>query len=191
MPRRGMDGIRQWTDPLVAPDQQHRFTGLAIPPGRADIAAQAPYQRIVYPPRIEKLLSSQDFHVGDFAMTLAAGAGSTVTSAALSFRVPDSMVGWLQYFSIYVLAQTALTSARWDVRINQGPISGLNWQNPPGVANLVLREFSDVRVRLPMNATVDIIVTNLNANGPWTVGGELSGWYHTQADEVRVYGEGY
>lgn len=162
------------------------------PPGRGDVAARSGMQRLIYPPRVEKLASSQDFNVQDFAMTLGAGASTTVTSTNLRFEVPASQVGWLQYFAMYLLTPTASTSAQWTVRINDGPVPGFdNKQNPPGVANLVLIEFNDLRVRLPMGSVVDVLITNLNANGPWTVGGQLAGWYHSYADELRVFGEDY
>ncbi len=164
---------------------------IGSPPGAADIAPSAPFARIVYPPRIEKMLSSQDFTGTDFAITLGAGAGTTAVSTNLQFQLPASMVGWLQFFSLYVLSQTALTAIQFAVRINQNPIAGLTKQNPPGVANLVLREFSDIRVRIPDGALVDVLITNLNANGPWTVGGEISGWYHSKADEERTFGSQY
>ena len=173
-------------------DKQGNGIGvIGSPPGPGDIAAKSPHARLVFPPRIEKLLSSQDFTGADFAMTLPAGVGATVVSTNLQFQVPQSMVGWLQFFSLYVLSQTANTAATFTVRINQGPVAGLTKQNPPGVANLVLREFTDIRVRIPNGGLVDVVVTNLNANGPWTVGGEISGWYHPQADEQRIFGEGY
>lgn len=126
-------------------------------------------------------------------MVLPAGAGSTITSAALAFTLPASMVGWLQEFKVYVLSQTAATSAQWSVRINGGPVPGFdNKQNAPGVANLVLLEWNDMRIRIPNGATVDVIITNLNANGPWTVGGYLAGWYHPWVDEDRIFGnDGY
>lgn len=177
-----------------APDQTPgaRFGALSAPPTRADVAAHSPMQRLVYPPRIEKLLSSQDFNVSDFAMVLAAGAGSVVTSQALRFQVPQSQVGWLQQFTMYVLAPLATTDIRFTVRINEGPVSGFtNKQPPPGAANLILIDINDIRVRIPNGATVDVLVTNNSAAGPWTVGGSLAGWYHPLADELRVFGDEY
>lgn len=189
------DSRLRFIDRVRSPDQSEaaRFGSLGQPPGRADIAERSPFQRIVYPPRVEKLLSSTDFTVQDFAMVLPAGAGSTITSAALAFTLPASMVGWLQEFKVYVLSQTAATSAQWSVRINGGPVPGFdNKQNAPGVANLVLLEWNDMRIRIPNGATVDVIITNLNANGPWTVGGYLAGWYHPWVDEDRIFGnDGY
>lgn len=183
-----------FTRKFRSPDQAAnvRFNGLSIPPGRSDIAAQSPLQRLVFPPRIEKLLSSQDFNVADYAMVVAAGAGSTVTSQALRFQLPASMVGWIQNFSLYVLTPTALTSVQWALRINESPVSGFdNYQNSPGVANLYREDYNDLRIRLPMGGVADILITNLNANGPFTVGGKISGWYHSQADELRVFGDEY
>lgn len=169
-----------------------RLNGLSMAPGRSDIAAQSSLQRLVYPPRIEKMLVSQDFNVSDWAMTLPAGAGSTITSATLRLELPASMVGWLQNFSLYILTPTANTSVSFAVRVNEGPVSGFdNYQNSPGVANLYREDYNDIRVRIPMGGTVDVIVTNLNANGPWTVGGRLAGWYHSSADELRVFGDEY
>lgn len=183
-----------WADRLRAPDQRasSRFTSLGQQPGRGDIASRAPMQRLIYPPRIEKLPASQDFNVQDFAMTLGAGAGSTITSTNLLFEVPTNMVGWLQNFTFYILTPTANTSVQFAVRINQSPVPGFdNRQNAPGVANFVLAEYNDLRVRLPMGCMVDVIATNLNANGPWTVGGLLSGWYHPPSEEQRVFGDDY
>lgn len=183
-----------FTRKFRSPDMtaQARLNGLSIPPGRSDVAAQSPMQRLIYPPRIEKMLSSQDFNVSDFAMTLAAGAGSTITSAVLRFPLPASMVGWIQNFSLYLLTPNAGTSVQFALRINQAPVSGFdNYQNSPGVANLYREDYNDLRIRLPMGGVADILVTNLNANGPWTVGGKISGWYHSQADELRVFGDEY
>jgi hypothetical protein len=179
---------------IRAPDQskQSRFGALSAPPTRADVAEQAAFQRIVYPPRIEKLLSSQDFSVQDYAMILGAGAGSTITSANLRFQLPQSMVGWLQQFSMYVLAPLGTTNIQFTIRINEGPVSGFdNKQPPPGAANLIQVDFNELRIRIPNGAKVDVLVTNLSAAGPWTVGGVLAGWYHPQADELRIFGDQY
>lgn len=156
----------------------------------ADRAADNPGVKAIFPPWREKLSTSRDFNVEDFAMTLAAGVGSTVVSAGSRFQLPQSMVGWLQTFSLYVLSQTPLTSATWTVRIDGAPISGLsNVQNPPGTANLVLVTRDTLQIRIPNNATVDVLITNNNVNGPWTVGARLIGWYHPKADELREWGE--
>lgn len=179
-----------FVDPSRAPDQAQRLTGLGIPSVPPSAPGAAPYSRIQYPPWQQKLPTSSDFVVLDYAMTLAAGVGSTITSASLTFAIPASMVGWLQNFSLYVLTPTALTSVKWTVRINESPVPGWdNYQNSPGVANLYREDYSDLQIRIPNGAKVDIIITNLNANGPWTVGGKLAGWYHSQQDEVRYWGQ--
>jgi hypothetical protein len=160
----------------------------ALPP-IGEQSGNADFARLIFPPRTEKIPSSRDFTAEDYNVTLAAGAGNTTTSAGLAFQLPGDAVGWLQEFRLYVLSQTANTSASWNITINGGPISGFNArQNPPGVANLVLVITNEMRIRLPMGCLVQITVTNLNANGPWTVGGFLSGWYHPLSDELRVWG---
>lgn len=185
-------GAFGWVTKLQNPDVRNRLGGLDQPVTRADIAKTSPYQRLVFPPRIEKLLTSQDFKAVDFQMVLAAGVGATVTSPQLRFQLPASMVGWLQQFTLYTLSPTALTSIRFAIRINEGPVPGFdNEQNPPGVANLVKIDTNDMRVRLPNHCVVDVLITNLNASGPWTVGGALAGWYHSYADELRIFGTEY
>lgn len=153
-------------------------------------AADNPAVKSIFPPWREKLTTSKDFNAEDFNMTLPAGVGATVVSANLRIQLPQSMVGWLQVFSLYVQGQTPLTQAQWAVRIDNGPVSGFsNVLNPPGTANIVLITSTDLQERVPNNGTVDIIVTNLNASGPWVVGGRLRGWYHPKADELREWGE--
>jgi len=185
MPPRKLDFV----DASRAPDQRNRLTGLGIPSVPPGAPGAAPFVRNQAPPWREKLPSSNDFIVVDYAMTLAAGAGSVITSANLTFSVPASMVGWLQNFSFYVLTPTAGTSVRFAIRINESPVPGWdNYQNSPGVANLYREDYSELQVRIPNGAKVDIIATNLNAGGPWTVGGKLAGWYHSQQDEARYWG---
>lgn len=175
-----------WTEDMPL-DIRYRGYG-GGPTGRGNLAAQSSLTRVIDPPMREKLLSSQDFNAEDYALILAAGAGSQVQGP--SFTLPETMVGWLQLVWFYVLTPTANTSVSFAVRINGGPVSGFdNQQNPPGVANFVILPFNDLRVRIPNGATVDVLVTNLNANGPWTVGAKLGGWYHALSDEMRVYGE--
>lgn len=162
-------------------------TGMLLPPRGPNIAESA-ITRLIFPPRLEKLAASVDFHAQDFNMTLAAVAGATVSSVALSFTLPTGQVGWLQEFSLWLLTPTALTSASWQVRINDAPVPGFdNVQNPPGIANLIYITTDDMRVRLPNAARIDIVITNVNGNGPWTVGGDLAGWYHPEIAERRAW----
>lgn len=179
-----------WTDRNAAPDVRQRLHGLSVPSGREmpGVAPQ-PALRTLLPPQTTPLITSQNFTAQDYAMVLAAGVGSTITSAAASFRLPASQVGWLQNFTLYVLTPAATTSVQWTVRINGGPIPGWdNIQNAPGVANLFVGEYNGLAIRIPNGALVDVLITNLNANGPWTVGAKIAGWYHSLADEARVYG---
>lgn len=159
-------------------------------PPRLPVASEAPFARIVFPPRIEKIPTSADFNVADYAMAVPAGVGGTVTSATLAFTLPATMVGWLQQVFLYVLSPLATTSLSWSVRINGGPVPGFTaLRNPPGAANFLLITTNDVRVRLPQSCVVDVQITNVDG-AAITAGGLLAGWYHPLSDELRVYGEG-
>lgn len=180
--------------PSVPSDVTHRLSSLGAPNGGRppSVSDRSPFARMIFPPRIEKLLSSVDFQAVDFAVALAAGVGSQATSPKLLFQLPQTMIGWLQEFSLYVLSQTALTSVQYTLRINQQPVPGFdNLQNPPGVANLVLIDKNDLRISIPNNATIDVLFTNLNANGPWTVGGRFAGWFHPWDAEEQIFGHTY
>ena len=175
--------------PAVPPDVPNRLLNIGGPSGVAD---QSPLQRVVFPPRVEKLLSSQDFNAQDWNVTLAAGAGAQAVSTNLIFTLPRGMVGWLQNLSIYVLSMTNGTLVTFQLRINQSPVSGFdNLQNSPGVANLFRVDNNDMRIRIPDGAIVDVLFINNNANGPWTVGARIAGWYHPWSDEESTYGHSY
>lgn len=162
--------------------------GPMMPP-RIEVASEAPFARIVYPPRIEKLLTSADFNVADYAMAVPAGVGSLVTSANLAFALPATQVGWLQQFFLYILGPLATTRLSFMVMINGGPVPGFTMINPPGAVNFLLITTNDMRVRLPQGSTVNVQITNLDG-AAITAGGLLAGWYHPLADELRMYGEG-
>lgn len=157
-------------------------------PGRGEDASDAGLTRLVFPPKVEKLELSQDFNVNDYQMIVPAGVGATVVSAALRFALPKGHIGWLQQFTLYTLTPDASTRLQFTVRINAGPVPGFdNLQNPPGLANFVLVGTDDMRVRLGDSVVVDVLITNLGASGPWTVGGALAGWYHPAVAEKRAW----
>lgn len=146
-----------------------------------------PPQRIVFPPYVYKIPGeSVDFGTSDYASTLPAGQGSTVVP--VQFALPGTMKGWVQIFGIYVLTPTALADITWTLRINAAPVSGWSVDLPSGVANLFVQNFSDVQVEAAPGVVIDVIVTNNNANGPWTVGATLRGWYHSEDAENRWFG---
>lgn len=177
----------RFPSPGVQVGQAFTGAGTRMPPVEQS-AADAPFTRLVFPPRIEKLPESRDFNVQDYTLILPAGVGSQVQGP--SFTLPASQVGWLQNSGLYLLTPTALTSVTLIIRINDGPIPGFdNLQNAPGIANLVLFPVEDdMRVRVPTHARVDCIIRNNNANGPWTVGAFLGGWYHPESAELRQWG---
>ena len=164
-----------------------------VPAGSpGQVAQQSPLTRIVYPWWVNKLPSSQDWNAQDFAMVLPAVVGAQITSPALQFTLPQTMVGVIQIFGIYVQLPNVTTSVQWTLRINQAPVSGWdNIQVPPGAANFVVQNYGALQVKVPPGSMVDVLVTNLNGTGPWTVGGKLAGWYNSLSDVVRVNGPEY
>jgi hypothetical protein len=174
--------------PACPPPNPYAPPGIA--PRGQDIAL-AKLVRSIQPPRIEKIGASQDFRINSNSLILPAGAGATVVLP--SFTLPTGQVGWLQQFSLYTLAPDATLQAQWKVRINSGPVPGFdNLLNPPGIANLLIDGEDDMRVRLDIGVTIDVLITNLGGSGPWTVGALLAGWHHPLAAEKRAWGlEGY
>ena len=149
-------------------------------------ADTSPLVRNVYPPWVFKLPMSQDFNVNRFDLALAGVAGAFVTP--VEFQMPSTFVGYLQIFGIFILTPLATQDVTFSLLINGGPVQG--WDNikfPPGAANFVVQNFSDLQVRIPDSARVSVRVTNNNANA-WTVGAKIAGWYHPQSEEARIYG---
>lgn len=149
-------------------------------------AQESPLVRNIFPPWVYKLPMSQDFNVNMFSAALAGAAGATVIP--VTFTLPPTFIGYVQIFGIYVLNPTAAQDVTYSLRINGGPVQGWdNIQFPPGVANFAVQNFADLQVRIPDGATVDVIITNNNANA-WTVGAKIAGWYHPLSEEQRIYG---
>lgn len=160
-------------------------TGPQLPPRGRD-AASSVVTRMVFPPKLVKLDVSQDFNVNNYALVLPAVVGAQVIVPG--FQLPVGCVGFLQSFDLYVLTPTAATSVQWTVRINQGPVPGFdNVQNPPGMAFFDLIGSDEMQVRIQSGALVDVLITNLNGNGPWTVGADFAGWYHPEQAEQRAW----
>lgn len=149
-------------------------------------ADSSPLVRNIYPPWVFKLPMSQDFNASDFATVLAGVIGTTVEIT--SFTLPETMVGWIQIFGLYILSPTALQDITFTLRVNGAPVSG--WDNikfPPGVANFVVQNFSELQVRAPNSAKISVTATNNSANA-FTIGAKISGWYHPLTEEQRIYG---
>lgn len=147
-------------------------------------ADSAPLVRNIYPPWVFKLPMSKDFNRNAFTTVLAAGA----TAELVSYQIPQAMVGWVQIFGIYILSPTALQSIVFTLRINGGPVEG--WDNivfPPGVANFIVQNFSELQERVPNSGLITVTAMN-NGVGAFTVGAKISGWYHPETEEQRIYG---
>lgn len=157
------------------------------PPPHIDPPGAAPFVRLQFPPRIEKIAGSVDFRKQDYRLALPAGVGSTVDGPF--FRLPQDQVGWLQNNLIYVLTPTAAILFSMAILINDGPVPGFDdIQIPPGLAQFVVLGDDDMRVRIPNAAKVSLRFTNILGVAA-TVGGLIQGWYHPLAAESRVWGD--
>lgn len=150
-------------------------------------AESAALYRSISPPWVYKYPMSAAYNRNVFSSILAAGAGSVVVP--VEFTLPPTFVGWQQIFGIYVLSPTALTDITFTLRINGGPVEGWdNIQPPPGVANFIVQNFSDLNERVPNGGRIDVLVTNNSAAGPWTVGAKIAGWFTPESEEDRIFG---
>lgn len=153
---------------------------------QAGPADTSPLVRNVYPPWVYKLPTSADFNRNSYNSALAGVIGASVE--ILTLTLPATYVGWIQIFGIYILSPSALQNVTFTLKINGAPVEGWdNIQFPPGVANFVVQNFSDLQVRVPDGGKISIVATNGSADA-WTVGGKVSGWYHSMVEEQRIYG---
>jgi hypothetical protein len=166
-----------------------RHPGAGVQVGQ--VAQRASLTRIIYPWWVNKLPSSQDWNAQDFQMALPAGVGAQVVSSTARFQMPQTMVGVIQVFGVYLLSPLVTTRVQFTLRVNQAPVSGWdNIQFPPGAANFVVQNYSGVQVKVGVGSVVDVLVTNLDG-AAITVGTKIAGWYNSQSDVQRFNGEEY
>lgn len=173
----------------------HRPSWVNGPPMEAGVSQRAPYDpsvssvvtRAIFAPSVEKLSVSRDFLGNAYDVVLAAGAGAQATIAEV--QLPPDTVGWLQNLVYYVLTPTAATNILYRVLINGGPVPGFdNVLFPPAFLQVGIFTRIRLRVRVPNNALVQLVAVNRDAAGPWTVGGEISGWFHPSIAELNAWG---
>lgn len=122
---------------------------------------------------------------------LAAGVGSTlilVDTPATLIQVNYEAV--VASVNIFVDAPTTALGAVWTLRFNESPVSG--WDSLrtfARAANNLSIEFSG-NAQVPGGTKIDVLVTNTNAGGPWTVGVEVTGWAWPKLARIRAFGEG-
>jgi hypothetical protein len=119
---------------------------------------------------------------------LPAVAGATLLLPGLIYKPPDFMKTVLRLVSIFCDAPNTTTNISYIVRLNQAPAAGFTFRFFPRLAANESVDFSVVLRDIPINTTVDMIIQNNAATGPWTVGGALSGWSYSEADAIRLYG---
>lgn len=123
------------------------------------------------------------------SLTLAAGAGSTVSTTAATggfVTLGQDSVGILQSVIFTIDAPTTAMSLRLSVFANGSAIPGLSGIGfPPINASSFAFPLNSVW-QLSQGTTLSATFTNLNAAGPWTVGLVLSG-YQVLASDIAAY----
>jgi len=122
---------------------------------------------------------------------IAAGAGSTLilTDTPAIFLEPN-YEGVVTSVNIFVDAPNTGLGVIWALRFNESPVPGWDTLRTfARVANSISIEFGG-NVQVPGNTKIDVLATNNNANGPWTIGVEVTGWQWPKFARVRQFGEG-
>jgi hypothetical protein len=113
-------------------------------------------------------------------LVLPAVAGTTIAGPA--FQMRRAAVGILAFVTIVIDVPTAAAQVTWAVRLNGGPVPGLNdFTFFPRAAASYEKSFP-VQVLIPDGALLTTIITNVNGGGPWRVGMEMGGWFDTWAN---------
>lgn len=130
-----------------------------------------------------------DFTAIDKATVVAAVAGTVVSLPGTQFRLPTGdFLAVVKAVTIFVNAPGLTLDVDFQVRVNNGPVPG--WDRlssfPRVAANLSI-DFGGT-IFVPQGALIEMVAINNAATGPWTVGGQLTGWYLSKADIDRVFG---
>lgn len=132
---------------------------------------------------------AQDFIAIDKATVLPAGAGQEVNLPGASFQLPTGdFIAVIKAVTIFIDQPTLLTDVDWILKINNGPQAGWDRLSTfPRVATNLSIDFGGT-VFVPQGALMSLTARNNSGAGPWTVGGQITGWYLSRADVDRVFG---
>lgn len=166
--------------------------GAGAPEKATPMSEKAGMSRQIFPPWLYPLRQGNDFYIysigGAKSASLAAGAGSTLTSDP--FRLPKDTSAVVRVMSIFVNAPDLTINVEWTLRINKVAVQGWTFTTYPRIASNLSIEFGGV-VRVPPNATIDVLITNKSAAGPWVVGTQFGGWYWNNVAAEQTFGINY
>jgi hypothetical protein len=121
------------------------------------------------------------------AVELPAGAGSQITIPGVSYLTPNMMFSVVRLVTIYVLNATSAFNATYYLRNNGQSLYPGGFRLSPGTANLITFPYG-VTIRDIPPGTIDILIVNNGAGGPWNVGAGFNGWSYTQAQALALTG---
>jgi hypothetical protein len=141
------------------------------------------------PPKGSQLFNAPNRKLGAMTGTLAAGAGSTLALASLSYASPNNYISVVRTISAFINNPDAANDITWVLQVNgQTQQTGDNTIFP-FIAGAVIRSFSVVIRDIQPNSTISLLIVNNAASGPYTVGGGFSGWsYAIQAEQLLTGG---
>jgi len=143
------------------------------------------------PPEVEPIPTAKDFFRILRTAALAAVAGTQIINTALRFQTTAGIVAAVKFVSLFADNPTALINVRWALLLNGAPAPGFDALTfSPRVAANFERTFP-CTIRVPPSTTVQVVITNVDAAGPWTVGASFGGWFWNGQEGKRYTGLPY
>jgi hypothetical protein len=119
---------------------------------------------------------------------LPAGAGAQITIPGLSYSAPSAMISVVKVVQIFVNNPDTTFNVNYWVRQNGQPLTSNAFRTFGFVAGALIIAYEITIRDIPAGATIDMLIVNQGAGGPWTVGGAFSGWSYTQNQEAALTG---
>lgn len=142
-----------------------------------------------YPPKGSQLFSAPNRQLGALTGTLPAGVGSQLLLPSLIYASPSNYITVIRTVSVMINAPDGLNDITWILRVNQQPMQNGNFTIFPFIAGAVVFGYSVVFRDIQPNSTIDLLITNNAASGPYTVSGGFTGWsYAIQAEQALTGG---
>jgi hypothetical protein len=139
------------------------------------------------PPPGAQLFGPQTDTLSAGVPQLPAGAGSEITIPGLSYLTPNAMISVVRLVTIFVANPDATFNVSYYLRNNGQSLLANPFRMFSFIAGAIVFPYP-VTIRDIPPGTIDMLIVNNGAGGPWTVGGGFSGWSYTQAQAAALTG---
>lgn len=119
---------------------------------------------------------------------LPAGAGNQITIPGLSYTTPSTMISVVRTVQIFVNNPDTTFNVDYWLRQNGQPLTAQPFRTFGFLAGALIIAYAIIIRDVPAAATIDMLIVNRGAGGPWTVGGAFSGWSYTQQQAQALTG---